>query len=244
MVYVVIIEMQDQREPEVEVRKTNVKIFLEHMKQKFARMLDIICPDKNASKDLVTVSEIRPLFELIIDTQTLKDRKVSLVWLNEQTIQQYNDPDVQKIIFFVPPTVKYVQLIKKFYRMIKKKNYDKKLFLVYYPKRSMMCKYYMDQEKMLVLFENSTYDFNFDLIPLFTDLLSLEYKPALTEMYISSEYTCYNLVAESIQRLQMVFGKVPTFLIKGDKARIAYEILDRLQKEHSNRLTYDQGTSV
>ena len=51
----------------------------------------------------------------------------------------------------------------------------------------------------------------------------------------------YNLVAESIQRLQMVFGKVPTFLIKGDKARIAYEILDRLQKEHSNRLTYDQG---
>lgn len=231
--------MADQGE--TEVRKTNVKIFLEHMKQKFARILDTICPDRNASKDLVTVSEIRPLFELIIDTQTLKDRKVSLVWLNEQTIQQYSDPDVQKIIFFVPPTYKYVQLIKKFHRMLKKKNYDKKLYLVYYPKRTLMCKYFMDQEKILVLFENSTYDFNFDLIPLFNDLLSLEYKPALSEMFVSAEYTCYNLVAESILRLQMVFGKVPSFLIKGDKARIVFEILGRLQKEHGNSLAVDQG---
>jgi hypothetical protein len=226
---------------EVEKRKINVKIFLEHMKQKLSRILDIICPDKNSSKDLVTVPEIRPLFELIIDPQTLKDRKVSLVWLDDENINKYEDPDVPKIIFFVPPTTKSVQLIKKFYKMLKKRNYDKKLYLIYYPKRSMMCKYYMDQEKMLVLFENSTYDFNFDLIPLYNDLLSLEYKPAVTEMLVSSEYTCYNLVAESIQRLQMVFGKVPCFLVKGDKSKIVFDILERLEKEHGNRLTYEEG---
>ena len=233
--------MSDQAgDGETEKRRINVKIYLEHMKQKFARVLDAICPDKNAAKDLVTVPEIRPLFELIIDPQTLKDRKVSLVWLEEKTINDYKDPDVQRVIFFVPPVIKYVNLIAKFYDMLKRKNYNKKLYLVYYPERSVMCKYYMDQKKLLVYFENSTYDFNFDLIPLYSDLLSLEYKPTVSEMFISSEYTCYNLVAESIQRMQMVFGKIPCFLVKGDKAKIVYDIFERFEKEHANRLTYEE----
>jgi hypothetical protein len=233
--------MADSGEGDLDKRRINVKIFLEHMKQKFAKILDSICSDRNAPKDMVTVPEIRPLFELIIDPNTLKERKVSLVWLDENSIAQYNDPDVQKLIFFVPPTYKYVKLIKEFHNMLKRRNFEKKLYLVYYPKRTMMCKYYMDNQKLLVQFENSTFDFNFDLIPLYSDLLSLEYKPAVTEMFISSEYTCYNLVAESIQRLQMVFGKIPTFLIKGDKSKIVFEILKRLEKEHGSKLTYEEG---
>jgi Sec1 family len=233
--------MASQAEAELDKRRINVKIFLEHMKQKFAKMLDTICSDRNAPKDLVTVPEIRPLFELIIEPKTLEERKVSLVWLDEASIAQYNDPDVQKLIFFVPPTLKYVKLIKEFHNMLKRRNFEKKLYLVYYPKRTMMCKYYMDTQKLLVLFENSTFDFNFDLIPLYSDLLSLEYKPAVEEILINSEFTCYNLVAESIQRLQMVFGKVPTFLIKGDKSKIVFDILKRLEKEHGNKLSYEEG---
>jgi hypothetical protein len=230
-----------EQEGELEKRKINVKIFLEHIKQKFARILDNISKDMGEPKDLVTVAEIKPLFELIIDIQTLKDRKVSLVWLDAKSIKEYNDPNVKHIIFFVPPTIKYVRLIGNFLDMLKQKGYTKNVYLVYYPKRSIMCKYFMDQQGILVKFENKIYDFNFDLIPFNVDLLSLEYSPIMSEMLISNEYTCYNLIAESIQRLQMVFGKVPTFLIKGDKAKIAFEILERLEKEHGNRLSYEEG---
>jgi hypothetical protein len=48
-----------------------------------------------------------------------------------------------------------------------------------------------------------------NLIPVSPDLLSLEYKNATKELFTSDEYFCYNLVAESILKLQIVFGKIP-----------------------------------
>lgn len=56
----------------------------------------------------------------------------------------------------------------------------------------------MDEMDISHFFGANIYDFNFDLVPLAEDLLSLEYPLALEEMFRSGEYNVHNLAAESL----------------------------------------------
>ena len=67
-------------------------------------------------------------------------------------------------------------------------------------------------------------DFSFDLLPLDIDLYSLEMKN-IKEQYINNNHSIYISVAESIHRLQCVFGKIHNIFGKGKAARSVYEIL-------------------
>jgi hypothetical protein len=67
-------------------------------------------------------------------------------------------------------------------------------------------------------------DFSFDLLPLDVDLYSLEMK-FIKELYINHDHSIYSTVAESIHRLQCVFGKVHNIYGKGKAAKAIYEIL-------------------
>lgn len=67
-------------------------------------------------------------------------------------------------------------------------------------------------------------DFSFDLVPLDIDLYSLEMK-IMRELYIDDNHTIYSTVAESIHRLQSVFGKIHNIFGKGRAAYSVYNIL-------------------
>jgi hypothetical protein len=45
----------------------NVNLFLDHLKQKFIRMLKDICRDTSVKKDLIVLKDIWELLEVIID---------------------------------------------------------------------------------------------------------------------------------------------------------------------------------
>ena len=218
----------------------DVKLFMEHLKLKFNRVLDQITEEITKPKDLIIIDSIRPIFELIIDQKSLKKRNVQLVWLSPRIIEEYNDPDTDVMVFFVPPLPKLIETIGRFLRVLKNKGMNKQYHIVYYPKRTILCKYFLETNDMTPFFQNRIYDFNFDLIPLSKDLLSLEYPLGIKEMLVNSEFNIHNFAAESLQRIQLVFGKIPTFIGKGDHARTVMEILRRLEKEHQARLKYDK----
>ena len=67
-------------------------------------------------------------------------------------------------------------------------------------------------------------DFSFDLLPIDVDLYSLEMK-TLKETLINHDHSIYSTVAESIHRLQCVFGKVHNVYGKGKAAKAVFEIL-------------------
>ena len=67
-------------------------------------------------------------------------------------------------------------------------------------------------------------DFSFDLLPLDIDLYSLEMK-VIRELYIEDNHTIYSTVAESIHRLQCVFGRIHNIFGKGRAAHSIYQIL-------------------
>lgn len=77
------------------------------------------------------------------------------------------------------------------------------------------------------------HDFNFDLIPLNTDLLSLENRHTLHEMYVKKEYNSLNLVSQSLLKLQVVFGKTKAWFGMGESANEAIKIARRLEKQEN-----------
>jgi hypothetical protein len=104
-----------------------------------------------------------------------------------------------------------------------------------------MCKYKMETLGIYGYFEKRIRDFNMDLIPLSADLMSLEYPLGVTELFYSDQYFSLNLVAESIQRIQIIYGKIPTIWCKGDSACKVIGMMRRMQGEYSKKLQIDDS---
>ena len=74
---------------------------------------------------------------------------------------------------------------------------------------------------------------NFDLIPIDIDLLSLEKENCLKEIYIDDNLTSITDLANSLTKLEMIFGKVKHRYIKGDMGLKFCEILEEKEKENN-----------
>jgi len=141
-------------------------------------------------------------------------------------VQKDLDADINQIIFFVYPKV---PLMKKIARIIHKNSQDKNYHLVFWPRRTILCKEAL--ESYGVYGNLDIRDFNFDLIPLDTDILSLELDSCFKEIYIENDLSTYTYVAESLQRLQLVYGKIKTVFAKGIGPKIVLEILKNFENE-------------
>ena len=74
---------------------------------------------------------------------------------------------------------------------------------------------------------------NFDLIPIDIDLLSLERDDCLKEIYIDNDLTSVGDLANSLVKLEMIFGKVKYKYIKGDIANIFCSMVEEKEKENN-----------
>ena len=75
---------------------------------------------------------------------------------------------------------------------------------------------------------------NFDLIPIDIDLLSLERDNSLKEIYIDNNLTSVGDLANSVVKLEMIFGKIKFKYIKGDIAKTFCDMVK--EKEIENDL--------
>lgn len=98
----------------------------------------------------------------------------------------------------------------------------KRYYPCFWPKRTIICKEFFELNGLTNLVD--VRDFSFDLLPLDVDLYSLEMR-FLKEMYISHDHSIYTTVAESIHRLQCVFGKIHNIYGKGKAAKAIHDIL-------------------
>ena len=78
---------------------------------------------------------------------------------------------------------------------------------------------------------------NFDLVPIDLDLLSLEKENSLKEIYIDNDLTSITDLANSVAKLEMIFGKIKYKYIKGDLGLKFCNILQ--EKEIENNLKSD-----
>lgn len=105
----------------------------------------------------------------------------------------------------------------------------KKYYPCFWPKRTVICKEFFEQNGLSPFVDIR--DFSFDLLPLDVDLYSLEMR-FLKELYIGHDHSIYTTVAESIHRLQCVFGRIHNIYGKGKAARAVHDILRLKESIH------------
>lgn len=72
------------------------------------------------------------------------------------------------------------------------------------------------------------------------DIYSLELK-FVKELYVNHDHSIYSIVAESIHRLQCVFGKIHNIYGKGKAARAVYDILKLKESNFCNKYRRNQN---
>jgi len=212
-------EETKEQTPLIPDMKIDTSIFRDHIKQKYKGMISAIDPGNTDSKVLIIDSA---LYDVLRHLLTKDEIGVSKI----QALKEDIKVDAKYVIFLTPPSVQNVTKMAS----IIKGNGDKSFYVCFVPRRTFACKEALQVQGIFSAISNF-YDFNFDLIPLDYDILSLEIPDASRQLYLDLDTTTLVLVAESIQRLQLVFGRIDTIVGKGYSSKIIVDMLKNLENE-------------
>lgn len=198
--------------------------------------VDKLDPSQEEPKTLIVPEFLKPLIRLIVEPSEFKRRNLSLLYLTEQTLEDYKDKEECMIVFLIPPCKSDLEKAVRFITNAKFKGLAKTYDLIFFPQRTSIIKYVLKKEEYDDFFDQ-IYDLNFDLVPYAADLLSLDYKKAVKEMFIQSEYNQHQLAAESLFRIENIFGSFKSVLLKGKNSKIVFDIFSTLEKDNQKHFT-------
>ncbi|EWS74446.1 vacuolar protein sorting-associated protein (macronuclear) [Tetrahymena thermophila SB210] len=223
-------------------------LFQEYLRTKLTQLFDQI----EGKKHLIFDDQVKVALNLTLESSALSKLQVEVISHINNT--QPENLSADKIIIFIQPNVEYLDQIKEYLdkENAPKPNQGKKaaanaqqqpkreFYLIYWPKRTTLCKEAQD-EKGITDDQIRIIDFSFDLIPIDQDLLSLEMPSSFISMYLDNDFSTYCYVAESIQRLQIIYGKIPNIFLKGDGASIVMDILSADEETKGINQDYSQS---
>lgn len=222
-------------EPEGEIKTAvNVQFFTEQCFDNLLRLFDKFCPNKDEKKAIVMPKASKYLMYLIMNESELKNRNFSLLFFpfEKNRVVEWNNLDLDYLIFIIPPETSFLSQVTAWSEIVKDGTNKKiQIHLVFYPQRTFMIKFDLKQNLTNINSKNlfdRIHDFNFDLLPIDQDLLSLEYKASLLELFVTREYNCHQMAAESLFRLETTFGTFKTVMVKGKHAKIVSDLKQSL----------------
>lgn len=87
-------------------------------------------------------------------------------------------------------------------------------------------------------------EFKCDLFPFDNDLLSMELNGSFKEFHLENDPTCLYQVAQAIQGLQKLYGKILKVTGRGPAASKVWELLERLNREEEDKSLPVSGSVV
>ena len=138
----------------------------------------------------------------------------------------------ENMIYIIKPNKKKFDSILLIHTMLKAIIQNLKAFIIFIP-----CENYDIIKHMKTSHIRDDFhieNLNIDLVPIDLDLLSLEKENSLKEIYIDNDLTSINDLANSVVKLEMIFGKIKYKYIKGDFGLKFCNILE--EKELENNL--------
>ncbi|CAD8158810.1 unnamed protein product [Paramecium octaurelia] len=205
-------------------------IYQKYLRQKLINKLN-----QFVGKKILVIDEfIADMLNLVIESdQILKENGIESIYYNDY---DQLDVEINQIIFFVNHDRQHMKRIVRIIRNNQLKNLNRKYLLILCPRMNIVCKDYLEKEA--VLGDLIITNFNFDLIPLASDLLSLEMNNCLRPLYIGQDMSILQTVAESIQRMELVHGKFKNIYAKGNFSKSVIDILK--QKKQQGELIEDE----
>ena len=133
------------------------------------------------------------------------------------------------LIFMIKPVLDVLDIVISIVTILKAMKTNSKKHLVFVPSEN------HDAISRMIATQTINYftidSLNFDLIPIDTDLLSLENDNSIKEIYIDNNLTTIDDLATGFVKFEYSFGKVKYKYIKGDLAQIFCQRLEEKEND-------------
>ncbi|KAH0396532.1 Sec1-like protein, partial [Aureobasidium melanogenum] len=179
-------------------------------------------------KNLVIEKSLAGPIGLLVKFSTLQEYGVDKVFY----VENRNVDESQRNIVFLArgEKPKDVQLIAEQISQIRQESKTDHEFSVFWvPRRTLVSDRILEENG--VLGEVTIGECPLFLIPLESDLLSLELEDAFSDLYLRKDPTSIFLTAKALMRLQKSTGLFPRILGKGDNAKKLADLLIRMRSE-------------
>ena len=100
------------------------------------------------------------------------------------------------------------------------------------PRKSLLCQKKLQSRGV---FGNFTLieEFPCDLFPFDNDVVSMELNNGFREFYLEKDPTCLYQVAQALQNIQRLYGKIPRVTGRGPAASKVWDLIQRLSREEA-----------
>ncbi|KAI9496391.1 Sec1-like protein [Zychaea mexicana] len=208
----------------------NTPLHLEKLKEVARKELPRLLDTVRGKKGLVLDPQLTGPLSLIAEFTLLKDHGVEKIYhLDSDTLET----DCASLIYLCRPKMQYMRFIANHIKQLSQGSDTKTDFSLYFvPQRTRICERILEEEG--VFGSITVGDYAMDWIPLEDDLISMELDPGTwKEIYLDGDHTSIYYAAQSLMKLQSIYGLFPRIIGKGDAARQLADMLIRMRREQA-----------
>jgi hypothetical protein len=160
---------------------------------------------------------------LVIEIALLRARAVERIF---HLLPEPLETEAERVVYMVRPTLELMHRIAAQVRQRAREGRATRYTVVFVPQRSMICEKVLEEAGVYEQVEVSEY--GLDMIPLDTDLLSLE-TDCFADLHANGDRSCLLQLARCLVRLQAVGGRFPLIRGKGECAHAVVELMRSMQ---------------
>ncbi|KJE88792.1 vacuolar protein sorting-associated protein 33A [Capsaspora owczarzaki ATCC 30864] len=189
-------------------------------------LLDCIDSTPPGKKVLIMDEQLVGPLGLIAEYSLLKEHGVEKLFL---LTSGRIDTEISNVIFITRPKALLMERIASVVRQHHNDGQRKDYHVFFAPRKTLMCERILETEG--VLGDLVLGEYQLDILPYDSDLLSLEMENSFRECNLDGDPTSLFYVARSIMKLQTVYGIIPQIVGKGPHAKHVAEMMLRLRRE-------------
>lgn len=181
----------------------------EHERSELVEILEM----HHGNKHLVLDTQLSSLLSHILTDASKVLQENGVVQISELGADLHaprgaSKAEVDHILFFVRPSVQQMKAVARQIIDARDRRLSTERYYVYFaPHKTLICEQVLEDEGVLEFVELGEYQLN--LIPLDTDLISLELDRSFRECKLEGDMSSLQAVTQSILKLQSFFGLIP-----------------------------------
>lgn len=206
---------------------TNAAINLTAIREHGREELKNILKSMHGAKALVLDNTLSGPLGLIAEVDFLRKYDVEKIFLLTEDLST----DIDNIIYLVRPNIALMKLIAGHIHKHKSdSSTSHKSYGIYFvPRKTMLCERVLAETGVLGDVQRGAY--HLDLIPFEEDVLSLELNESFRDVFLDGDPTSLFYVAQSLMKMQSIFGIIPVVKGKGDHAHHVWNLMNRMRRE-------------
>ncbi|KAJ7387414.1 Vacuolar protein sorting-associated protein 33A [Desmophyllum pertusum] len=179
------------------------------------------------SKALVWDDKLTGPFGLIAEYKLLREHEVEVMFPLRPG--RLPPSQVHNVVFITRPKPSLMDIIADNVLSEEGRESTKKEFtILFVPRKTMLCERKLAERN--VSFINID-EYPLELIPLDSDVLSLEMDSSFKECYLENDFTSLFYVANSLMTLQTLYGTIPKIYAKGTMSKRVLDMMMRKKRE-------------